>query len=160
MDLTARLRASALVEAITEPGETFPAGAARELIGITPLNSRAGAAIRLEVRTQGPSSAIEGAAAGGGTVWAAREEDERRWSLGEPVTWRCGWYKLDHEPGRLTISQVFDGTHEDETGRACRLFYDRRSGEPERLDLQVQHAAKLGSFRFALARFRPWKRPA
>jgi hypothetical protein len=154
------MRAAALVEALTEPGERFSSSSARELIALIPLNRGGRAPLQLDVGYTGPGSIVEGAAVGGGTAAAHREDDEKRWAFGQPVTWRCGLYKLDHDPGRLTIAQLFADTVEDDTGRQCRLIYNRRTGEPLTLELLVQQAVNLGPFRLALSRFRPWKRPA
>lgn len=160
MDIVARLRASALVEALTADGDSFPADAARELVGLVPVSRRRASPLRMVVAAKGPGSAIEGAAAGGGTASLAQDDEVRRWSLGEPVAWRCGLYKIEHERGRMMLSQLWADTHEDETGRACLLLYGARDGRLRRLDLQVEHAIGLGPVRFAFRRFERWKRPA
>lgn len=160
MDLTARLRSSALVEVLTRDGDSFPVAAARELIALVPVSSGIGAPLRIDTAFQGPTSGMAGSAAGVGTVSLPGEDEDRRWTFGAPPVWRCGLYKLSHRPGRLEIEQLFADTFEDQTGRAFILLYDRPTGRPTGLRLQVEQALSLGPIRLGLARFRDWKRPA
>ncbi|ACL94514.1 hypothetical protein [Caulobacter vibrioides] len=159
MDQASRLRSSALVEVLTRDGDTFPIAAGRELISLIPVSSGLGAPLRIDTAWQGPTSGMAGAAAGVGTVALSGEGEDRRWSFGSPPIWRCGLYTLCHRPGRLQIEQLFADTFEDQTGRAFVLQYDRRTGRPTRLLLQVEQALSLGPIRLGLARFRDWKRP-
>ena len=159
MEVAPRLRASALVEQLAAEGATFPDAAARELIALVPVWRGAPAPVQIDGLWRGPGAAVEGVAAGVGPVTAPGGDEARRWSLGAPPTWRCGLYKLHHRPGRLTIEALFADTFEDQTGRAFELRYDRRTGRPRALRLQVESAVALGRMRFAVARMRPWKRP-
>jgi len=160
MDLASRLRSSALVDGLTLDGDTFPVEAAQELISLVPVSPGIGFPFQLDTLYQGSSSAAEGSAVGVGTVSLSSENEEKRWSFGSPPTWRCGLYKLRHRPGRLEIEQLFAATFEDQTGRAFALHYDRHTGRPIRMKLQVEEALHLGPVRLGLARLRPWKRPA
>lgn len=160
MDLTSRLRSSALVEVLTRDGDSFPVAAARELISLVPVSSGVGAPLRIDTQYQGPTSAAEGSAAGVGTVSLPGESEARRWTFGSAAVWRCGLYRLRHRPGRLEIEQLFADTFEDQTGRAFDLQYDRHTGHPTLMRLQVEQAVYLGPIRLGFARLKPWKRPA
>jgi hypothetical protein len=158
MDIAERARAAHLIAAIAEPGDCFPLDAARELIDLVPLTSRR-ANVGVDVSVAGAGPGFEAAAAGGGLAQAGGDVWTRRVSVNAPPSWACGWYRIDHRPGRMTIVHAFEGTFEDDSGRACLLRYDGRSGRPERLDVRVQSALVLGPLRIALSRFRPWKWP-
>jgi hypothetical protein len=159
MEAAARLRASALVEQLAAEGPTFPEAAARELIALVPVWRGVPAPVQIDGLWRGSGAAAEGVAAGVGPVAAPGGDETRRWSLGAPPTWRCGLYKLQHRPGRLGIEMLFAETFEDQTGRALELRYDRRTGRPRALRLQVESAVELGRVRLAVTRMRPWKRP-
>jgi len=160
MEAAARLRASVLVEQLAAgEGETFPDAAARELIALVPVWRGMPAPVQIDGLWRGPGAAVEGVAAGVGPVMTPGGNEARRWSLGAPPTWRCGLHKLQHRPGRLGVEVLFADTFEDQTGRAFELRYDRRTGRPLALRLQVESAVELGRVRFAVARMRPWKRP-
>lgn len=159
MEAAARLRASALVEQLAGEGETFPDAAARELIALVPVWRGIPAPVQIDGLWRESGAAVEGVAAGVGRVTAPGADEARRWSLGAPPTWRCGLYKLQHRPGRLGIEMLFADTFEDQTGRAMELRYDRRTGRPRALRLQVESAVALGRVRFAVTRMQPWKRP-
>jgi hypothetical protein len=159
MQTVERLQVATLVEEITSPTTTFDIDAASELIRLVPIGGR-GAFLSMETTVTSSGSKVEGIAANGGKAFVFTDEEPKHLSFGQPDSWRCGHYKLEHRPGKLVIKQMFDGTYEDETGRSCRLLYATGDGTPKRLDLLHQEAIRFGPVRLALSRFRPWKFPA
>jgi hypothetical protein len=158
MDINARMRAHSLIGQLTCQGGRFSSSIAQELIALVPTNKRK-LDIGLSMAHSNSSSDVQYATSGGGSFRAQRDDDVRRWELGEAVTWRCGNMKIDHRLGVMTIYQMFDGTHDDETGTACRLIYHPGSKRPLALKLLRQRGFSLLRFSFSISTFEPWKLP-
>ena len=159
MDINDRMRAHSLIGQLTCLGDRFSSSIAQELIALVPTHKRK-LDIGLSMTHSSKSSSGQYAAAGGGSFRAQRDDDDvRRWELGEAVTWRCGNMKIDHRPGGMTIYQMFDGTHDDDTGTACLLIYDQGTRRPLALKLLRQRGFSLFGFSFSISTFERWKLP-
>lgn len=158
MDINDRMRAHSLIDQLTGPGDRFSALIAQELMALVPMSKRR-FDIGLNMTLSSKSSGDHYATTGGGSFREQRADDIRRWELGEPVTWRCGNTKIDHRAGVMTINQMFDGTHDNETGTAFRLIYHRSARRPLAMKLLRQRGFTLFGLSFSISTFEPWKLP-
>lgn len=158
ISLEDRLAINSLVDTLVADGDRFDAGQASQLIAKLPLSPRSSPfGFTAKVSGEGTS---QGYAAGIGDTSVAGEET-KTFTAGTDRRWRIGGYKLEHKPGLIEISLLWEDTFEESTGKVCRLTYEPTSRKPVGMFLARDLSVSIGPLHLTYGRvFDPWKRPA
>ena len=157
MQLNDRLRIKRLIELLASDSSTFDCNVAKDLIQKVPF-TRPTSPLSAEINTTSAGGSMQPASASAASL-PSNMADDKVYRFGQGETFNSGFYKLEHIPGRLTISHIFSGTYDDETGRSFRIIYDKFDGSPKEMKIAEQTSLGFGFFSISLLRYKPWKRP-
>ncbi|QFR34015.1 hypothetical protein [Ancylobacter sp. TS-1] len=158
ISLEDRLAINALVDALVADGDRFDTAQAVELITKLPVSPRS-SPFGFSARVSGEGTS-QGYAAGIGNT-SVTSDETKTFTAGSDRRWRIGGYAIEHKPGLIEISLLWEDTLEDRTGKACRLTYDPASRQPIAMLLARELSVSIGPLFVTYGRvFDAWKRPA